>query len=341
MKKWETLRDMPADMLSEEVISLNNKAFELYKRHDFNGAIQVLYPVIKIIDLLFQNFHNRKFMKQDLHLDQVCGLIADTYGAIDDAKNALKFYEYHHFMKMQLKHDFESENCVKLYQFRRFSEYSIANLLKREITISHPSVMNDINDTLIINHLSSPNYGQGCYDQKHLPYFKKSYDDYRIASFCSDDYENGRYAISNVLMWTHYAQEHMGFCIEYQFSPEDYMRNDIKSRTASRLFRIRYASSNSAINVDEQKTTELAFLTKSFDWKYENEVRMLQYKPANGALRQQYSLNSETKISAIYFGVRCPDSTISIIRKLIDSNIPLYKMKIDYSDIFNLKYEII
>lgn len=335
---WNVLKDSLHEQVAI-IASSNNFAFELYKHGEFAHAIEIMRPEMEKIDLIFQNFDDRRYMKQELRLDKVCGLMADIFGALDDSTNAQKFYEYHHFMKMQLNHDFKSDNNVNLYQFRRFSEYSIANLVKREITLSHPSVMNDINDTLILNHLSSPNFGRGCYDQKHLPYFAKSYDDYRIASFCSDDPENGRTAISNTLMWAHYAQEHRGFCIEYQFSPKEYMRNDIKGCTASRLFRIRYASESSIINVDDSRTTDLAFLTKSSDWKYENEVRLLQYKPANGALRQQYSLNSDTKITAIYFGVRCPDSTISIIRKLVGADIPLYKMRIDFFDIYNLKYD--
>lgn len=340
MIQRNTFTDVQRDILSNLVASSNNLGWQRYKESDFNGALEALRPIIEIMDSLFQNIEDRRFMKQDLHLDKVCGLIADIYGALDDAENAFKFYKYHHFMAMQLKHDFSSKKSQTLYQFRRFTEYSLANILNKEITLSHPSVMNDIIDTLIFTRFKSPSFGRECHDMKHLPYFEKSYNNYRIASFSSDNIEKGIFAVSNTLMWAHYADEHRGFCVEYEFSPNDYMRNDVRGCSASRLFRIKYVPKEEQYSIlnKEPFTARDAFLTKSSDWEYENEIRLIQYKPANSELRQQYSLDDQTRITAIYFGVRCPESTISIIRKLIDSDIPLYKMKIDYSDVFNLKY---
>lgn len=146
-------------------------------------------------------------------------------------------------------------------------------------------------------------------------------------------------------MWSHYADEHRGFCIEYLFHRDDFRQDKLSKWTASRLFKIKYRNTQEPINFTEQNTstpftTEEAFITKSQNWSYENEVRLLQYKPNQGELREQYKLSDNTKIVAIYFGHRCPDSDIQIIKRLFENtDVKFYKMEIDYSDVYHLKHK--
>ena len=90
--------------------------------------------------------------------------------------------------------------------------------------------------------------------------------------------------------------------------------------------------------LDKPLSTTQAFLTKYKDWAYENEVRLIQYKPKNGALREQYKLSDKTKIVAIYFGYRCPDADIQVTKKLFaNTDVKFYKMDIDFSNRYKLK----
>lgn len=87
----------------------------------------------------------------------------------------------------------------------------------------------------------------------------------------------------NLTMWSHYAFEHKGFVIE--LSPESQIFQNNKSRI--KLFRslqkVSYrAQRPSATLLDSLDNAEgfssllrKTFLTKSLDWKYEQEVRML------------------------------------------------------------------
>lgn len=341
---WEDIVNLEPDVIKQMVISANNKSVALYRIGDFLGSLQAIEPALQISNLIFENFQNRKFMKKELQLDKVCGHIGDIYGELNDEENALKYYECHHFMNMQIEHGLDPTNPLKLYQFRKFTDYNMANLMKHEISLSKPSVMNDIVDTLIFTRFKSQAFGRDCYHTGHLKPFKKSHDDYRIASFCSDNVKTGRRAISNSLMWAHYAEEHRGYCIEFIFDPDDFMRNDVKGRTASRLFRMTYIPVDKPFNFNtkDSLTTRDAFMTKSGDWEYEQEVRLLQYKRTDGSIREQYLLSPKTRINAIYFGVRYPESTMNIFRRLIkNTDVKFYKMKIDTSDVYNLKYDAV
>lgn len=341
---WEDIVNLKTDVLKQRVISANNKSVELYRNGDFLGSLQAIDPALQISNLLFENFQNRQFMKKELQLNKVCGHIGDIYGELNDEENALKYYECYHFMMMQIAHGLDSANPLKLYQFRTFTDYNLANLMEHEITLSKPSVMNDIVDTLLVHRFESPAFGKDCYHTGHLKPFKRSCADYRIASFCSDNIKTGRKAISSSLMWAHYAEEHRGYCVEFLFDSNDFMRNDVKGRTASRLFRMTYVPIDKPFNINTKDsfTTKDALMTKSGEWEYEQEVRLLQYKRTDGSIREQYQLSPKTQINAIYFGVRCPDSTINVFKHLMkNTDVNFYKMKIDTSDIYNLKYDVV
>ena len=314
---------------------------KLYNEGDFDAA----YATIKFaFDLAHKKPHNNnKNELKELYLTS-----ANVFGEMGKHNQALKLYEGYHCLSMQLNSnlfkDREPLQTITLFQFRRFTDYALANLMNSEITLSRPSVMNDIVDSLVFSWLGSPSFGEKSLHRGHLKPYKQSFQDYRIASFCEDNPSDDRYAVKNTLMWAHYAAEHTGFCIEYRFDIDEFGKNDFSNNTASRLFRMKYR--DPATNpvdfsaADNTLFTDVAFLTKSIDWAYENEVRLIQYAPKNGTLRNQYTLSPKSKVVAIYFGYRCPDANIQIIKKLLsDREIRFYKMDIDYSNVHRLKYD--
>lgn len=82
----------------------------------------------------------------------------------------------------------------------------------------------------------------------------------------------------NTLMWSHYTKSHSGFCIG--FNPEhSYFENYLSEdkNTSKTIDEVEYASERLKIQTDiNQKPLELEpFFTKSMDWKYEEEIRMV------------------------------------------------------------------
>jgi hypothetical protein len=126
-------------------------------------------------------------------------------------------------------------------------------------------------------------------------------------------------------MWSHYADSHTGFCIEYDFSEmPQILPFPIHYSKKRPLIPMKAAVNNSAENVSAA-TAEIALglLTKDSDWAYENEWRIL----INATEKPDVKM---PPITCIYLGVninKCNRNKIlRLARKL---NIPVKQMKVD------------
>jgi hypothetical protein len=116
-------------------------------------------------------------------------------------------------------------------------------------------------------------------------------------------------------MWSHYADEHRGLCIEFDMTdsqcpniqPVDYDRPT--SIAMSDLIKWKLEKSSEA----EARVRNTYFLAKSPEWKYEQEWRDIHR--SNGVHPAPFTF------SAVHFGLRC-DKVVkdSIVKLLTDSN---------------------
>lgn len=75
----------------------------------------------------------------------------------------------------------------------------------------------------------------------------------------------------DILLWSHYADSHQGVCLEF-----DTRISDSPFAMARPVdYRDNYCSLCFDENYDSEKITEMVCLTKSKDWKYENEWRVI------------------------------------------------------------------
>ncbi len=86
--------------------------------------------------------------------------------------------------------------------------------------------------------------------------------------------QRGVYCLSerkeNLLMWTHYADNHQGYCLEFS--------SRIKGPLSNKPSRIQYQREYPIIRFTQQSSGErgrAGFLTKASDWEYEKEWRLL------------------------------------------------------------------
>ena len=133
------------------------------------------------------------------------------------------------------------------------------------------------------------------------------------------------------LMWSHYADQHRGFCVEYDMSTSycpivesvDYVGN--RRVRASDLYDWIIRGSASSCKA----VFEAYFFAKASDWRYEKEWRVLRKEKGRGG--------APFEMSAIYFGVRCESSIrLSIAHMLEGRHLKFYGVDF-YSNSSRLK----
>ena len=140
----------------------------------------------------------------------------------------------------------------------------------------------------------------------------------------------------SILMWSHYANKHTGFCVEYDLTK-------CPSLSAKMLlFPVIYTEERATIpmslidfgNPTHPKATGfnkfapdfiVSLLTKSDIWEYENEWRIIEMQ---SNLIDGHLLLSDM-VSKIYLGANVSTENESAIKASVNKSIPIEKYKID------------
>ena len=244
-----------------------------------------------------------------------------------------------HFAKMLSESAVEEEDYVYLYSLRRFNEYSLADLINNEITVSPSKNMNDPFDSIINLWGTKELLKKTCKEHKHIKNLSKSFDYFRIRSFCNG---NTTRALKNILMWSHYADNHRGYCIKYKLSK--YFIKQENNDSFEHMFLKPIIYRKDKVDISEMTTinTDLAFATKHRSWKYENEVRLIVYNPNKEDAFYGIPLDKDSCIEAIYFGCKCDPKTINTIKNLFSkADIPpkFFKVYSESKDVYQLKWD--
>ena len=111
----------------------------------------------------------------------------------------------------------------------------------------------------------------------------------------------------NILMWSHYAEYHKGFCIQFK-------RSSINPLGVTKP--VQYVKEYPCFNYFDDLPGNIVkkiILTKSCDWSYEEEWRGIQ--EANTEVRY-----TDDMITGIIFGLRMPDHHKKEIYQIFKSN---------------------
>ncbi|EGQ8224950.1 TPA: DUF2971 domain-containing protein [Vibrio cholerae] len=118
----------------------------------------------------------------------------------------------------------------------------------------------------------------------------------------------------NMLMWSHYAQQHQGFCIEFNRDKNNSLgsKKTLPVRYTHKLPQFRLEDLIGSTGKERRDILHSMVLSKALDWSYEQEWRYLsEYGDV------PISLNS--KITAIIFGARMSqahkDTIIEVVSK--------------------------
>lgn len=199
--------------------------------------------------------------------------------------------------------------------------------------------MNDPFDSLINIWGDEKHLQKTCNEPLHIKPLHTALSFYRIRCFCIG---RGNKPVKNILMWSHYADEHKGFCIKYRLSNHFYKEAETNENRHMYLKKINYENVKFDLSV-KSINSDLAFATKKKDWKYENETRLIVYDMNAQTSHYGISLDANSKIEAIYFGYLCSQSTIKTIKNIFaerGAKLPkFYKMALNPNDVYNLQIE--
>ncbi len=258
---------------------------------------------------------------------------------------------------------------IKLYKYRTFGVRALRSLTGAEVHYSRPLTFNDPLDCdptidvdigratlekllyrMLLRRLEKK---QAAERVNYLRYMSTEYGNfesdkdveaYLVRMLASDikselDDEFSQHGVlslsatwSSALMWSHYADEHRGICIEYDTTDQDHPNLRPVSYHATRAVKAsdlaRWKGADDAAAKD--RVLQTYFYSKSSEWKYEKEWR--DVRKDNGITELPF------KINAIHFGLRCDHAVISSIVRLLNDQpqIKLYTIR-PKDDTFKLR----
>lgn len=147
----------------------------------------------------------------------------------------------------------------------------------------------------------------------------------------------------NLLMWSHYANSHKGFVVEFD-SENDFFKFDSDSENlVGKLQKVQY-SEHRPKEVLSDFDVQKAFLTKSKEWEYENEYRMFhsfrEAETSNGDINLfRIPVNA---ITGIYCGANMEEVNKNKVIKILNKgeeprNIKLFQSQIS-EELFSLNF---
>jgi len=120
-------------------------------------------------------------------------------------------------------------------------------------------------------------------------------------------------------MWSHYADSHKGVCLTFDIEKDlDFF---------SIPYKVDYLSDYPLINlfnVPEKKEVQLVLATKSEEWAYEQEIRIVKNKDNMPQYRDAIAFNPKA-LTEIKFGYKSSDEQIRTIMNLVTIKYPHVK----------------
>jgi hypothetical protein len=233
-----------------------------------------------------------------------------------------------------------------LYKYQKFDEYALTNLQNSEVFFNRPIDFNDpfdcsvfqpkkLSDSDIIEMWRYTYEQNGISIKDELPQKgKEIVIELLLKSFEKQKqkilYEQGCYCLSNtkenILMWSHYANAHTGFCLEFDTS---YFSEN--SRTT--FFKVDYTKDFPRLDAVKLLKGELSDIekqkplyTKYEEWEYEEEWRLFIQKPQETVTYPKRALKS------VSFGTNIKREHREIIGLIIQAQYPNTKFYRGYKD---------
>lgn len=204
-----------------------------------------------------------------------------------------------------------------LYKYQRLTAYSLASLLNETVWLSSPASFNDPFDCAItlskdklkesLEHAITEIAERNNISREQIENHDKIINQDQAAyewlrnSLRTTMQKIGVLCLSatpsEILMWSHYAENHRGFCVEYDCSEGTQLR-----RLAHP---VRYSETIPALSLAnlpsdaKDNFLDVCIFTKAKQWEYEQEWRVLMHE-GNRAFQ------APSKVTSVIFGAKMP-----------------------------------
>lgn len=338
----------------EKVVKLLNETKAVDKKVDSNTYSQYLVETreaLKELEIMFEQLtedDNIAYLtdKCKEKFYELAGQIDAMYASnMEQSKfenKALDYYKKYQTIVQRYKipDALKERDEIIVYSFRKYSVFTLEDLINETITVVRPSKMNDPFDSIAdlwrkTECLKNITGGKG-----HEDLFNRSMNYFRIRSFQADrkSYSANNDILQSVKMWSHYADNHQGFCIKYRLKKKFFRDINEKDSIVLRIAPVEYEE-QSVID-KSMKTLDAfdAYFVKNKEWEEECEVRLLSYNPHTEEDHYAVPMDDDAKIEEVIFGYLCTDDCKKTIYNLLSpKGVGFYIMDtIPETDIFHL-----
>lgn len=243
----------------------------------------------------------------------------------------------------------EQYRPMKLYKYMRFDDFWRKNIFEGHVFFSATNTLNDPYDCLV--YLDREIYGKyiwgklqklfpktdiailkeetkNCFNENLNKYLLELRSKMRITCFAESNL--------NALMWSHYADKHQGFCIEYDLGKINKgYRNSILPIIYSEI----RCDVTDAIISENTNLLMNPFYYKSKEWEYEKEWRMVIFEDM--IKDGEYFADFSQGVSGIYLGLgsskKYKNEIFEILERCLNTDVSVYGMYLDEYT-YELKY---
>lgn len=211
------------------------------------------------------------------------------------------------------------------FKFRKINKYLIDGLVKGTLYFASPKQLNDPFDCRVdIKKSAKQAIGQLSGRRKEIltnltnmeRYLDQIQRDTSNVAVCSFSL-----FLNDSLLWAHYANQHRGLCLTYDF-PESFLDNpreilavapvEYEDNSMTKWFVDNTPTKENDFKEFTLEIVKKALTIKSPAWGYEKEVRIIRMQSGPFEIEKRH-------LKQVCFGLDTTDSDIDLIRKVIDN----------------------
>lgn len=213
-----------------------------------------------------------------------------------------------------------------VFKYFSVNENSVDSLKQKYLFHSHFKYFNDPFDC----SLDLISFDKEKKKTKQKKFEKSTIDTFENIGVCS-------YTLNpnSILMWSHYANKHTGYCLEFRSN---------QNRDGINPLFVNYINDFKKASFYKERKNSLFHMlySKSKEWEYEQELRTVINLLADTKIIDRKIPFIEDDLLAVYFGIECENKVSSMIMQIVmrqySNNIKFYQGRKD-SNSFTINWE--